>query len=53
MLEGYSIISVIVVIALCATTAFLSHIGAAVFHDGIRPVLPEYIEGRKIGRAHV
>lgn len=46
MLEGYSIISVIVVIALCATTAFLSHIGAAVFHDGIRPVLPEYIEGR-------
>ncbi|HET6784835.1 MAG TPA: YhfT family protein [Erysipelotrichaceae bacterium] len=46
MLEGYSIISVIVVIALCATTAFLSHTGAAVFHDGIRPVLPEYIEGR-------
>lgn len=46
MLEGYSIISVIVVIALCATTAYLSHTGAAVFHDGIRPVLPEYIEGR-------
>ena len=34
------------VIALCALTAFISHMGMAVFHDGIRPVIPEYIEGR-------
>lgn len=24
----------------------MSHMGMAVFHDGIRPVIPEYIEGR-------
>lgn len=34
------------IVALCALTAFISHMGMAVFHDGIRPVIPEYIEGR-------
>ncbi len=42
----FSIVNVIVVMLVCATTAFLSHMGMAVFHDGIRPVIPEYIEGR-------
>lgn len=46
MFDGYSAIDFIVVIALCASSAFLSNIGAAVFHDGIRPVIPEFIEGR-------
>jgi len=39
-------INMAVVVVLCAGTAWLSHIGAAVFHDGLRPVLPEYLEGR-------
>ncbi|MBW9212985.1 MULTISPECIES: YhfT family protein [Terrabacteria group] len=34
------------IISLCALTAFLSHMGMAVFHDGIRPVIPEHLEGR-------
>lgn len=41
-----SIINVLVIMAVCAMTAFLSHMGMAVFHDGIRPVIPEYLEGR-------
>ncbi len=41
-----SVINVVMVMLLCAMTAFLSHMGMAVFHDGIRPVIPEYIEGR-------
>lgn len=36
----------IAIVALCALTAFISHMGMAVFHDGIRPVIPEYLEGR-------
>lgn len=46
MFDGYSTLDFVIVIALCASSAFLSNIGAAVFHDGIRPVIPEYIEGR-------
>lgn len=41
-----SMINVLVIMAVCAMTAFLSHMGMAVFHDGIRPVVPEYLEGR-------
>lgn len=41
-----SILNMAVVVVLCAGTAWLSHIGAAVFHDGLRPVIPEYLEGR-------
>lgn len=41
-----SVINVVMIMLLCAMTAFLSHMGMAVFHDGIRPVIPEYIEGR-------
>ena len=41
-----SVINIILVMVTCAMTAFISHMGMAVFHDGIRPVIPEYIEGR-------
>lgn len=41
-----NMINSIAVVLLCALTAFISHMGMAVFHDGIRPVVPEYIEGR-------
>lgn len=41
-----NVMNVILVMLLCAMTAFLSHMGMAVFHDGIRPVIPEYIEKR-------
>lgn len=41
-----SVLNVIIVMAVCALTAFISHMGMAVFHDGIRPVIPEYIEKR-------
>ena len=41
-----SVLNVIIVMLVCAMTAFMSHMGMAVFHDGIRPVIPEYIEGR-------
>lgn len=37
---------IIVISGLCALTAFISHMGMAVFHDGVRPIIPEYIEGR-------
>lgn len=46
MTGDLSVLNYAVVIALCAFTAFLSHMGMAVFHDGLRPVVPEYIEGR-------
>lgn len=35
-----------IVVAMCALTAWLAHFGMAVFHDGLRPVIPEYLEGR-------
>lgn len=41
-----TVINVILVAALCALTSFMSHMGMACFHDGIRPVVPEYLEGR-------
>lgn len=31
--------------ALCSMTALVAHLSAAVFHDGIRPILPQVIEG--------
>ncbi|MVB12029.1 hypothetical protein CAFE_27580 [Caprobacter fermentans] len=46
MTGDLSVLNYAVVIVLCAFTAFLSHMGMAVFHDGLRPVVPEYIEGR-------
>lgn len=43
---GVNALNIIIVMVVCAVTAFLSHMGMAVMHDGIRPVIPEYIEGR-------
>ncbi|MGL4193091.1 MAG: YhfT family protein [Vibrio sp.] len=39
-----------IIAALCAMTAFIAHISAAVFHDGIRPILPQLIEGNMTRR---
>lgn len=41
-----SVVSVLVVGALCAVTALLSNLGVAVFNDGVRPLVPEFLEGR-------
>ena len=46
MTVEFSALNLIVVTLLCAATALMAHLGVAVFHDGIRPVLPEFIEGR-------
>ncbi|WP_245996503.1 YhfT family protein [Streptomyces armeniacus] len=34
------------VIALCALTAFISHMALAVFNDGVRPFMLDFIQGR-------
>ncbi|MFI8004895.1 YhfT family protein [Streptomyces sp. NPDC086010] len=34
------------VIALCALTAFISHMALAVFNDGVRPFLLDFVQGR-------
>ncbi|MFH9423473.1 YhfT family protein [Streptomyces sp. NPDC017529] len=34
------------VVALCALTAFLSHLALAVFNDGVRPFMLDFIQGR-------
>ena len=39
-------IKLIIVASLCALTSLASHLGRAVFHDGIRPIMPEYYQGR-------
>ncbi|WP_114765001.1 YhfT family protein [Vibrio rhodolitus] len=36
--------------ALCAMTALIANMSAAVFHDGIRPVLPQLFEGNMTRR---
>lgn len=41
-----SAITILVVGALCAVTALLSNMGIAVFNDGVRPFVPEQLEGR-------
>lgn len=41
-----NILNIVVVIALTSLTSFIAHMGMAVFHDGIRPVIPEYLSGR-------
>lgn len=41
-----SIMNVIIVMLVCAMSAFLSHMGMAYFTMVFVPVIPEYIEGR-------
>mgnify|MGYP005828963071 CR=1 FL=1 len=46
ILGNTSVLDTTVIVLLTALTAIASHMGKAVFHDGIRPILPEYLEGR-------
>lgn len=39
-----NVLNSVVVVLLCAMTAFISHMGMAVFHDGIRPVIPNILK---------
>lgn len=41
-----NVVTIVVVGALCAVTALLSNLGVAVFNDGVRPFVPEFLEGR-------
>ncbi|WP_269078835.1 YhfT family protein [Vibrio anguillarum] len=38
------------VASLCAMTALIANMSAAVFHDGIRPILPQLVEGNMTRR---
>ncbi|MEV0600750.1 YhfT family protein [Streptomyces sp. NPDC050315] len=41
-----SVTQQLTVIALCALTAFISHLALAVFNDGVRPFMLDFIQGR-------
>ncbi|RII09563.1 hypothetical protein DSC45_30155 [Streptomyces sp. YIM 130001] len=41
-----SVAQQLTVIALCALTAFISHMALAVFNDGVRPFMLDFIQGR-------
>lgn len=40
------ITKIIIVALLCGMTSLIAHMAMAVFHDGIRPILPELLAGR-------
>ncbi|KPL35484.1 YhfT family protein [Streptomyces anulatus] len=42
----FSLAQQLTVIALCALTAFIAHMALAVFNDGVRPFLLDFIQGR-------
>ncbi|MFD7289116.1 YhfT family protein [Streptomyces sp. NPDC059863] len=42
----FSLTQKLFVIALCALTAFVSHMALAVFNDGVRPFMLDFIQGR-------
>ncbi|MFB6982646.1 YhfT family protein [Streptomyces scopuliridis] len=42
----FSLTQKLFVIALCALTAFISHMALAVFNDGVRPFMLDFIQGR-------
>ncbi|WP_417879938.1 YhfT family protein [Vibrio sp.] len=42
--------NVALIAALCAMTALIANMSAAVFHDGIRPILPQVVEGNMTRR---
>ncbi|NOH27100.1 YhfT family protein [Vibrio mediterranei] len=44
------ITNIALIATLCAMTALVAHMSAAVFHDGIRPILPQLIEGNMTRR---
>lgn len=41
-----NLFNIVIIMMLTGLTSFISHMGMAVFHDGIRPVIPEYLSGR-------
>jgi hypothetical protein len=45
-LQNITAAQVIVLTLLTALTALAAYLGKAVFHDGIRPIMPEFLEGR-------
>ncbi|MEU8485715.1 YhfT family protein [Streptomyces sp. NPDC048641] len=42
----FSLAQQLTVIALCALTAFISHMALAVFNDGVRPFMLDFVRGR-------
>ncbi|MFH8348713.1 YhfT family protein [Streptomyces sp. NPDC018045] len=42
----FSLAQQLTVVALCALTAYLSHLALAVFNDGVRPFMLDFIQGR-------
>ncbi|GGY59045.1 YhfT family protein [Streptomyces anulatus] len=42
----FSLAQQLTVIALCALTAFIAHMALAIFNDGVRPFLLDFIQGR-------
>ena len=42
----FSLTQQLTVVALCALTAFVSHLALAVFNDGVRPFMLDFIQGR-------
>lgn len=42
----FSLAQQLTVIALCALTAYISHMALAVFNDGVRPFLLDFVQGR-------
>ncbi|UJF17033.1 YhfT family protein [Vibrio sp. SS-MA-C1-2] len=42
--------NIALIACLCAMTALIANMSAAVFHDGIRPILPQLIEGNMTRR---
>ncbi len=44
--ELYTTLKYVLIPLSCALAALLSHMCIAVFHDGVRPILPELTEGR-------
>ncbi|WP_328742827.1 YhfT family protein [Streptomyces caniferus] len=43
---GFSTAGQVTVIGLCALTAYLAHLALAVFNDGVRPFLLDFLHGR-------
>lgn len=42
----FSLAQKLTVVVLCALTAFLSHLALAVFNDGVRPFMLDFVQGR-------
>ncbi|MFF8783419.1 YhfT family protein [Streptomyces sp. NPDC015125] len=48
---GFSTAGQLTVIGVCALTAYLAHLALAVFNDGVRPFLLDFLQGRTTRRA--